>query len=469
MRSARALVFVLLGSCPNHVWSLGVSNTGTATFAPLAICKWCANRPHQASIKSSAQLIAQNILTYYPANSSSSSGQPIGTFGSDYSWGEAGAVWGGLIDYWALTGDSQFNDQINAALVAQSGLPNTLAAFLPSNQTSTEVRSPLNVSSESFRSQLSQSNSDQALWALACMSAAENSFPGDVAGTPYITVAENVFSQQVAHWTSDSYACGGGLRELIQDYNQTLYSLKDTLSAGTFFQLAARLAIQTHNNTYTNWAQNAWNWATAIGLVNTNIWAVYNTLSTTNNCSISSLNQAQWSAASATFLYGSSLMYNLTNSQFWVNAVQGFLATVNTTFFQQAGPDMLSEPACNAACTAAQQAYLALAARWVAATGDTAPFTTAAIQSLLQGSAAAVAANCDAQGACTVGGQTGLSQALTALDSVDVLLLGRAAGTGSSPTTSASASPSPTKSGAGAVEVGCWGLVLTLFVVALGW
>lgn len=303
------------------------------------------------------------------------------------------------------------------------------------------------------------------------MSAAENGFPGDVAGTPYITAAENIFSQQVALWSSSSFACGGGLRELIQDNNQSLYSLKDTLSTGLFFQLAARLAIQTHNNTYTNWAQSAWNWATSIGLVNTNIWTVYNTLNAADNCSLSTLDQTQWSAASATFLYGSSLMFNLTISQFWVNAVQGFLKTVNTTFFQQAGTNMLSEPTCNAGCSSMQQAYLALTARWVAATGNTAPFATAGIQSLLQGSANGIAGNCNAQGACTKGGLTGLSQALTALDSVDALLLGRPAstGSGSSPTTSASASPSPTKSAAGTVEVGCWWWVVMAFVVAMGW
>jgi len=92
-----------------------------------------------ASVKSSAQLIAENILSYYPLGSSSSFGQTIGTFGSSYSWGEAGAVWYGLVDYWALTGDSQFNDQVNAALVAQSGLPNALSVFLPDNQSTTEV------------------------------------------------------------------------------------------------------------------------------------------------------------------------------------------------------------------------------------------------------------------------------------------------------------------------------------------
>lgn len=300
------------------------------------------------------------------------------------------------------------------------------------------------------------------------MSAAETSFPGSISDTPYITAAQNVFSQQAALWSSDVYVCGGGLRSIISSYNGTLYDLKDSLSTGLFFQLAARLAIQTHNNTYTTWAQNTWTWATSVGLVNTNIWTVYNSLGTTGNCSLSTLDQTQWSAASATFLYGSALMYNLTNSQVWVNAVQGFLANLNTTFFQQAGPDMLTEPACSSgSCTPMERAYTALTARWVARTGNTAPFATAAIQQLLYGSAQGVAGSCSDQGVCSDDGQQDLSAALTALDSIDALLLGRAASSGSSPTSSgsASASPSPTKSAASKVDGGCWRWTMMVAIV----
>lgn len=163
-------------------------------------------------------------------------------------------------------------------------------------------------------------------------------------------------------------------------------------------------------------------------------------------------------------------MYNLTNSQSWVNAVQGFLKSMNNTFFQQSGANMLAEPACSSgSCTATQQAYLALTARWVAATGNTAPFATAAIQSLLQLSAQDVAGSCSAQGVC---GQS-LASELGALDSVDALLLGRPAvssgsgSSGSSTSASGSSSPSPTKSAAaiaGGVERWLWAMM----VIAMG-
>jgi len=287
------------------------------------------------------------------------------------------------------------------------------------------------------------------------MSAAENSFPGDVAGTSYITVADNVFNQQVQRWKSDMITCGGGLREVIQPLNQSLYSLKDTLDVGLFFQLAARLAANTYNSTYASWAQIAWTWVTSVGLVNTATWAVYKSISAPTNCSSSSIDRTQLSAASATFLYGSSLMYNFTNSQSWVNAVQGLLTTLNATFFQQFGPNTLVESACvGGGCTNMEVMFAALTVQWVARTGNTAPFTTAAIQALLLDNAVNVASLCTAQGVCAINGQQGLSQSLAALNSIDFLLLGMAAAlpSGTASSGGSAPTPSPTKSAAGAVR-----------------
>lgn len=105
-----------------------------------------ANHFSKAAVKSSAAIIAQGVLAYYPPGSTFQSGQAVGIFGPGYTWGEAGAVWGALVDYWALTGDSQFNGQVQAALTAQSGLP-TSPFFLPGNQTSTEVHGTILVQS----------------------------------------------------------------------------------------------------------------------------------------------------------------------------------------------------------------------------------------------------------------------------------------------------------------------------------
>ena len=42
-------------------------------------------------------------------------------FPRPHYWWEAGAVWGGMIDYWAYTGDDSFVGTVQQALYAQMG------------------------------------------------------------------------------------------------------------------------------------------------------------------------------------------------------------------------------------------------------------------------------------------------------------------------------------------------------------
>lgn len=63
-------------------------------------------------------------------------GQIPGIFGSPYYWWESGAVWDGLINYWALTGDDEYNDVVGHALEFQVGSNKN---FEPVNQTASEV------------------------------------------------------------------------------------------------------------------------------------------------------------------------------------------------------------------------------------------------------------------------------------------------------------------------------------------
>ena len=64
----------------------------------------------------------------------------IGIFESPYYWWESGSVWTAFIDYWFLTGDDQYNEQVAAHINSQMG-PN--GDFMPPNQTKTEVSSGL--------------------------------------------------------------------------------------------------------------------------------------------------------------------------------------------------------------------------------------------------------------------------------------------------------------------------------------
>jgi mannan endo-1,6-alpha-mannosidase len=118
------------------------------------------------------------MMQYYKGNES---GQTPGILpgpppAGDYYWWESGAMWGTLIDYWKLTGDSTYNDEITKSLLWQVG-PNR--DFKPPNVTA------------------SLGNDDQAFWGMSAMLAAENNFPNPPKDQPqWLALAQAVFYTQ---------------------------------------------------------------------------------------------------------------------------------------------------------------------------------------------------------------------------------------------------------------------------------
>src|SRR5437773_12544718 len=75
-----------------------------------------------------------------------------------------------------------------------------------------------------------QGNDDQAFWAFAVMSAAENKYPDPPAGGPqWLALAQAVFNLQVSRW--DVTNCNGGLRWQIFPFNNG-YNYKNSISNG---------------------------------------------------------------------------------------------------------------------------------------------------------------------------------------------------------------------------------------------
>ena len=206
-----------------------------------------------------------------------------GVFPYPYYWWEAGLAFNTLIDYFALTNDSEYNNRISEALQHQLGDYN---AFMPPNQTKV------------------LGNSDQSFWALASLSAHEAKLPAPASGS-WLKFAQNAFDTQVARW--DDATCDGGLKWQIFTFNQG-YNYKNAESNGQFFLLAARLAEQTGNTTYTDWANKAYNWTTEVGLVSEGYY-VYDGTDDQQNCS--SINHIQWTSNQGVFTEGAAIMYNL--------------------------------------------------------------------------------------------------------------------------------------------------------------
>ncbi|KAK1826696.1 glycosyl hydrolase family 76-domain-containing protein [Podospora conica] len=301
--------------------------------------------------------------------------KPGGTPGllpTPYYWWEAGALMGALVDYWYYTGDTRWNDVAAEGLLFQVGPNND---YMPPNQTRTE------------------GNDDQGFWGMAAMTAAEYRFRDPPPGKPqWLALAQAVFNTQAARW--DPKECGGGLRWQIFTWNNG-YDYKNSISQGCFFNIAARLALYTGNQSYAEWADRTWDWMAKTKLLDPESYYVYDGMHTAD---CSEITPYQWSYNAGAFLLGAAAMYNNSEGQareVWRERVDGML---NGTMVFFAGPDknIISEVACEpvALCDLDQQSFKAYLARWMAATIKWAPWTGDRIRPLLETSAKAALSTC---------------------------------------------------------------------------
>lgn len=140
-------------------------------------------------------------------------------------WWEGGALFQTMIEYWYVTVDTSNNPAVSQGMYWQRGDNN----YFPAN----------------YSAYLG--NDDQMAWGLAAMTAAELGYPQETSMPSWLTLAKGVFQAQVRRW--DSQSCGGGLHWQIFPY-QFGYNIKNAISNGGLFQLSARLARYTQNQTY---------------------------------------------------------------------------------------------------------------------------------------------------------------------------------------------------------------------------
>ncbi len=137
----------------------------------------------------------------------------------------------------------------------------------------------------------------------------------------------SLWNTQVRRW--DTAACNGGLKWQIFDFNKG-YNYKNSVSNGAFFQLSARLARFTGNQTYVDWANKVYNWTSDLGLIDSG-YHIFDGSDDTLNCT--TFDKIIWTYNNAIFMYGSAVLYNYTNgSSLWAERTQGFL-NASTNFF----------------------------------------------------------------------------------------------------------------------------------------
>ncbi|KAF3073890.1 Mannan endo-1,6-alpha-mannosidase DCW1 [Trichoderma lentiforme] len=329
-----------------------------------------------ASIKDGASTIAYGLMKYYNGNET---GQIPGNLPQPYFWWETGALFTALIDYWVKTGDDSYNSLTSQGLLQQVGGDNN---FMPANQTKTE------------------GNDDQGIWALAAIAAAESGFPSPSKDEPqWQDLAVNVFNDLVQRW--DTKNCDGGLRWQIFTFNAG-YDFKNSASNGVFFDLAARLYLQTKNTTYSDWASKIFSWEQDAGLI-TDTYQVLEGVST-ENCK--NIDKTQTSLSASLFLHGSAALYNATTSSQWKTRVDGLLKGVQEAFVSNG---IFVEVSCETVktCSTDSQAFKGFLVRSLGETAQLAPYTGATIQPILLTNAKAAAKACSGSPAKGFAGQAG--------------------------------------------------------------
>lgn len=318
-----------------------------------------------------------------------------------------------MLDYYHYTGDDTYNNITTQALLSQVGPDYDY--MVPAQQKD-------------------EGNDDQAFWGFATMSAAEKDWPQPTIGNySWLQLTENLWNTQVRRW--DNTSCNGGLKWQIFSFNNG-YDYKNTVSNGAFFQLSARLARFTGNQTYVDWATKAYDWIVAIDLVDPS----YNTFDGTDDTSnCSEPNRIIWTYNTGILMYGSAVMYNYTNgSALWTERVSGFLAASGQFFHPFPNvTNTMFEPACETVntCDTDQFSFKGYLSRFLWASTQMAPFTRPAIETLLNSSALAAAESCSGgTDGVTCGekwyvggwdGMYGVGQQMSALETIQGLLVGQ--------------------------------------------
>lgn len=336
------------------------------------------------SVRSVTSTLAYDMMTYYSGNES---GNVPGILPGPcqavecYYWWEAGAMWGALINYWQYTGDDSYQPTVIESLKFQIGPDKN---YNPPNQSK------------------NMGVDDQDFWGFAAMEAAEAGIP-DVEGDfpSWLALAQAVWNFQVPLW--ETATCGGGFRWQVYSFNAG-YNLKNTVSNGGFFQLSARLARYTGNQTYADWAEKVYNWMESSLLFQEQDGHLYIWDNTDANNNCSDVEHYVWSYNYGINLMGAAMMYNHTNGdQVWKTRIDKILDGAFFLFFpSEYGGGIMTEMLCEkeSTCNNDQSSFKAYLSRWMAVTALLAPYTYDQIMPKLQSSAKAAATQC-------IGGSTG--------------------------------------------------------------
>jgi len=327
-----------------------------------------------------------------------------------YYWWQCGAFMGSMLDYSHYTGDTSYDPTIAKALLAQMG-PNK------------DFMLPTHFGQEG--------NDDQAMWGFSIMAAAERNFPQPNPTAPsYLDLSANLWNSLASRWNTT--ACNGGLLWQIFASNPNGLDYKNSVSNGGLFQISARLARATGNETYSQWAEKVWDWSKGVGLIDDD-YNVQDGASSSHNCT--DINPLSFSYTSGIYIYGAAVMANHTGDPKWVDRTERLLEASKSFFSPyDNATNIMYEHACEHVdtCNTDMRSFKGYLSRFIYAASVLIPSILPTVNELLGTSAAAAAKACTGGADGTTCGQkwyvggfdgkTGLGEEMCALETIQGLL-----------------------------------------------
>ncbi|KAF3926983.1 hypothetical protein ABW20_dc0109292 [Dactylellina cionopaga] len=338
------------------------------------------------SIKAAAKIVAKDLATGF-WDPYSVHGVPF----PKYYWWLHGAILGGFVDYWALTGDDTYNANVTVGTEPRAHDPTNLEyiaklfifiGWLRGVSPSLDLQPD----EQSF----SEGNDDQGFWSIMSMDATERVFPETESqkqmGAGFLEITQTVQNLQAGRW--DDSNCGGGLRWQINPANSG-YTYKNTISNG------ARLARYTGNSTYAEWAEKTYKWLRATKIVRDDFYI--NDGAFIPDCK--KFSEQRWSYNYGTLLAGCAAMFNFTDGDaYWKQQIDSILTATYATFFDPE-TGAIKEIQCQDSntCNSDQPSFKAYLSRWMGYTAQVAPYTYNDIMPRLRKNAQLAAATCIGQ------------------------------------------------------------------------
>jgi mannan endo-1,6-alpha-mannosidase len=359
-----------------------------------------------SSIRGVARTIAQETMSYYPGNE-----QAFADLPAPYYWWECGALMGAMMDYSHYTQDPTYDRTLATALLAQAG-----PEF--------DYMLPKHFGDEG--------NDDQAFWGFAVMAAAERNFPQPDALVPsWLDMSARLWNSMAARWNASS--CGGGIAWQIFPSNPNGMTYKNSVSNGGLFQLSARLARATGNQTYMDFAKQVWDWTEGVGMIDRD-FNVFDGASSTDNCTV--INGVSFSYSAGIYLYGAAVMANTTGEDVWATRTEKLLEGSKSFFspFDNA-TNIMYEHACEQVdkCNTDMLSFKGYFSRFAYASTIMVPSILPTVNELFHVSATAAAKACSGGEKGTTCGQKwyvdgydghrGLGQEMCALETIQGLLV----------------------------------------------